>query len=167
MGRFRHSKKAHSEGEGKKNSKFTISKIGNKKLEDYFVHTQKHRNIWNSFCHFLDERFAEEDLSEILDAEEISRLKIPPIIPAHLEFNECRRSRIRRKEKSQKLSAISRRQILREQRSLLSGRTQEVKTKIQQSNSSSSETCRCADQLRSPSISKVRSNQETGAGSQI
>ena len=34
----------------------------------------------------MDERFAEEDLSEILDAEEISRLKTPPTIPELLEF---------------------------------------------------------------------------------
>ena len=86
MGRFHNSKKAHSEGKGKKNNKFTISKTGNKKLEDDFVYTQKNKNIWNSFCNFLDKRFAEEDLSEILDAEEISRLKIPPTIPALLEF---------------------------------------------------------------------------------
>jgi hypothetical protein len=76
MGRFHHSKKAHSEGKEKKRSKFTISKTGNKKLDEDFVYTQKHKNIWNSFCNFLDERFAEDDLSEILDAEEISRLKI-------------------------------------------------------------------------------------------
>ena len=86
MGRFHHSKKAHSEGKEKRKNKFTIGKTGNKKLEDDFVYTQKHKNIWNSFCNFLDERFAEEDLSEILDAEEIARLKIPPTIPAHLEF---------------------------------------------------------------------------------
>jgi hypothetical protein len=43
-------------------------------------------NIWNSFCNFLDERFAEEDLSEILNAKEIARLKIPPTIPALFEF---------------------------------------------------------------------------------
>ena len=87
MGLFHHSKKAHSEGKEKRKNKFTIGKKGNKKLEDDFVYTQKHKNIWNSFCNFLDERFAEEDLSEILDAEEISRLKIPPtIIPALLEF---------------------------------------------------------------------------------
>jgi hypothetical protein len=77
MGRFHNSKKAHSEGKGKKNNKLTISKTGNKKLEDDFVYTQKNKNIWNSFCNFLDKRFAEEDLSEILDAEEISRLKFP------------------------------------------------------------------------------------------
>jgi hypothetical protein len=46
----------------------------------------KHKNIWNSFCNFLDERFAEVDLSEILDTEEIARVKIPPTIPALLEF---------------------------------------------------------------------------------
>ena len=86
MGRFHHSKKAHSEGKEKRKNKFTIGKTGNKKLEDNFLYTQKHKNIWNSFCNFLDERFAEEDLSEILDAEEISRLKIPPTIPALLEF---------------------------------------------------------------------------------
>ena len=63
-------KKAYSEGKGKKNHKFAIGKIGNKKLEDDFVYTEKHnKNICNSFCNFLDERFAEEDLSEILDAE--------------------------------------------------------------------------------------------------
>ena len=82
MGRFHHSKKAHSEGKEKRKNKFTIGKTGNKKLADDFVYTQKHKNIWNSFCNFLDERFAEEDLSEILDAEEIARLKIPLTIPA-------------------------------------------------------------------------------------
>jgi hypothetical protein len=99
MGRFHHSKKAHSEGKEKKRSKL-------KKLDEDFVYTQKHKNIWNSFCNFLNERFAEEDLSEILDAEEISsRLKIPPTIPALLEFiptnvgdvesDEDKRARIR------------------------------------------------------------------------
>ena len=63
MGRFHHSKKAHSEGMRKNNNKFTISKKENKKLENDFVYTQKHDNIWNSFCNFLDERFVEEDLS--------------------------------------------------------------------------------------------------------
>ena len=31
-------------------------------------------------------QFAEEDLSEILDADEVARLEIPPAIPALLEF---------------------------------------------------------------------------------
>ncbi len=87
------------------NNKFAAGKTGNKKLEENFVHTQKHKNIWNSFCNFLDEKFAGEDLSETLDAEEFSRLKIPPAIPALLEFiplnagdvesDEERRARIR------------------------------------------------------------------------
>jgi hypothetical protein len=165
MGRFHHSKKAHSDGKRKKNNKFTVSKTGNKKLEDDFVYTQKHKNIWNSFCNFLDERFAERNSGRRRDSK-IKNLSnnssTSGIYP-----NEYRRRRFRRREKSQKSSATSRRQILREQGSLLSGRTQEMKTKIQQSNSSGSETCRCADQLRSPSISQVQSNQETGAGSQI
>ena len=165
MGRFYHSKKAHSEGKGKKKNKFTINKTGNKKLDEDFVYTQKHKNIWNSFCNFLDERFAKEDLSEILDAEETARLKIPPTIPAHLELIPTNIGDLESEE--QKSSANSRRQVLREQRSLSSGRTQEIKTKIQQSNSSGFETCRCADQLRSRSISQVRSNQETGPGNQI
>ncbi len=121
MGRFHHSKKAHSEGKGKKNSKFTISKTGNKKLEDDFVYTQKHKNIWNSFCNFLDERFAEEDSGRRRNL----KIKNPSNNSSTFGIhpNECRRSRIRKREKSQKSSAISRRQILREQRSLLSGRT--------------------------------------------
>ena len=39
MGRFHHSKKAHSEEKEKKKSKFTISKTGNKKLDEDFVYT--------------------------------------------------------------------------------------------------------------------------------
>jgi len=38
MGRFNHSKKAHSEGKGEKNNKFAIGKTGNKKLDDDFVY---------------------------------------------------------------------------------------------------------------------------------
>ena len=49
--------------------------------------TRRSIRISGFFCNFLDERFAEEeDLSKILDAEEITRLKIPPTIPALLEF---------------------------------------------------------------------------------
>ncbi len=104
MGQFHHSKKTHSEGKEKRKNKFTIGKT-NKNLEDDFVYTQKHKNFCNSFCNILDERFAEEGLSEILDTEEIARLKIPPTIPAHLEFtptnvggqesDEDKRARIR------------------------------------------------------------------------
>ena len=75
MGRFHHSKKAHSEGKKKKKNKFATGKTGNKKPDDDFVYMQKRKNIWNSFCNFLDEKFAEEDLSKILDTEETARLK--------------------------------------------------------------------------------------------
>ena len=104
MGRFHHSKKAHSEGRGKQKKK-SICKSVSKKLDDNFVYTQKHKNIWNSFCIFLDERFAEEDLSGILDSDEIARLRISPAIPPLLELipsnvrdvesDEDKRARIR------------------------------------------------------------------------
>ena len=156
MGRFHHSKKAHSEGRKKKNNKFAAGKTGNKKLDEDFVYTQKHKNnIWNSFCNFLDEKFAEEDLSEILDAEEISRFKIPPAIPALLEFiptnvgdlesDEERRSRIRAQTLADKSYA----------RSSLSGWIKEIEAEIQQGNGSRVETCRCADQPGSSPISEI------------
>ena len=44
-----------------------------KKLDDNFVYTQKHKNIWNSFYNFLNKRIPEENLSEILDADENAR----------------------------------------------------------------------------------------------
>ena len=122
------------EGKGKKNRKFTISKTGNKKLEDDFVYTQKHKNIWNSFCNFLDERFAEDDMSEILlDAEEIFRLKIPPTIPALLEFipsnvgdvesDEDKRARIW-------AQALSDKSYASKEAAHLEGRTQEIEAEV-------------------------------------
>ena len=42
-GRFHHSKKAHSEGRKNNNNKFAAGKIGNKKLDEDFVYTQKHK----------------------------------------------------------------------------------------------------------------------------
>jgi hypothetical protein len=167
MGRlFHHSKKAHSEGKKKKKNKFTIGKTRNKKLEDDFVYTQKHKNIWNFFCNFLDERFAEEDLSEILDAEKIARLKIPPTIPAHLEFiptnvgdqesEEEKRARIRAQSHADKSYA-----------SKEAAHLEGLKKLKQKFNRAIVLVLKHADQLGSPSISQVRSNQETGAGSKI
>ena len=69
MGRFHHSKKAHSEGRKKKKNKFAAGKTGNKKLDEDFVYTQKHKNIWNSFCNFLDEKIAKEDPKRRRDLE--------------------------------------------------------------------------------------------------
>ena len=86
----------------------------------------------------LDERIAEEDLSKILDAEEIARLKIPPAIPALLEFittnvgdlepDEDKRARIRAQT------------LTREQVSSSSGWTKESKAETQKSNSARVET---------------------------
>ena len=143
MGRFHHSKKAHSEGRKKKNNKFSAGKTGNKKLDEDFVYTQKHKNIWNSFCNFLDEKFAEEDLSEILDAEEISRLKIPPAIPALLEFIPSNVGDVEPDEERRK------------KRSSLSGWIKVIEAEIQQGNGSRVETRRRADQPGSLSISEI------------
>ena len=106
MGRHHQSKKSNAE-KGKKppGNKYDLAKSGRRKLPDDFLYTQNHKSIWNSFCNFLDERFAEEDLSEILDTDEIARIKTPPIIPAMIEFvpenpgdvesDEARRARAR------------------------------------------------------------------------
>ncbi len=40
----------------------------------------------NSFSNFLDEKFAEEDLSEILDEDEVTRIKTASVIPPMLQF---------------------------------------------------------------------------------
>ena len=161
MGRFHHSKKSHSEGKEKKKSKFTISKTGNKKLDEDFVYTQKHKNIWNSFCNFLDERFAEEDLSEILDAEKISRLKIPPTIPAHFEFipmnvgdqesEEEKRARTRAQSLADKSYASKEAAHLEGLKKLKQKFNRAIVLVLKHVD-------RCADQLGSPSISQVRSN---------
>ena len=69
MGKFHHSKKHH--GDKKKSSssrpKYDLAQSGRKKLPEDFLYTQNYKSIWNFFSNFLDERFAEEDLSEILD----------------------------------------------------------------------------------------------------
>ncbi len=50
------------------------------------MYTQNHKRIWNFFNNFLDERFAEEDLSEILDEDEVTRIKTAPTISPMLQF---------------------------------------------------------------------------------
>ena len=88
MGKFHHSKKHH--GDKKKSSssrpKYDLMQSGRKKLLEDFLYTQNHKSIWNFFSNFLDERFAEEDLSEILDEDEITRIKTAPTIPPMLQF---------------------------------------------------------------------------------
>jgi hypothetical protein len=88
MGRFHHSKKHH--GDKKKSSssrlKYDLTQAGRRKLPEDFLYTQNHKSIWNSFSNFLDENFAEEDLSEILDEDEVTRIKTAPAIPLMLQF---------------------------------------------------------------------------------
>ena len=83
MGKFHHSKKHH--GDKKKSSssrlKYDLTQAGRRKLPEDFLYTQNHKSIWNSFSNFLDEKFAEEDLSEILDEEEVTKIKNAPAIP--------------------------------------------------------------------------------------
>ena len=88
MRKFHHSKKAHSADRGNNSSKqkFDALKSSRKKLPDDFVYTQYHKSIWNSFCNFFDERLAEEDLGEILDEEEVKKIKTAPTIPPMLQF---------------------------------------------------------------------------------
>ena len=88
MGKFHHSKKHH--GDKKKSSssrpKYDLTQAGRRKLPEDFLYTQNHKSIWNSFSNFLDEKFAEEDLSEILDEDEVTRIKTAPVIPPMLQF---------------------------------------------------------------------------------
>ena len=107
MGKFHHSKKAHSAERGKGSSKSSYDGLrsGRKKLPDDFVYMQHHKSIWNSICNFFDEKLAEEDLGEILDEAEVTRIKTAPTIPPMLQFEpanpgdieteEARRTRAR------------------------------------------------------------------------
>ena len=87
MGKFHHSKKHH--GDKKKSSssrlKYDLTQAGRRKLPEDFLYTQNHKSIWNSFSNFLDEKFAEEDLSEILDEDKVTRIKTAPAIPPMLQ----------------------------------------------------------------------------------
>ena len=103
MGRFHHSKKHH--GDKKKSSssrlKYDLTQAGRRKLPEDFLYTQNHKSIWNSFSNFLDEKFAEEDLSEILDEDEVTRIKTVPAIPPMLQFEpQKRQERSNRKSPS-------------------------------------------------------------------
>ena len=108
MGKFHNSKKAQSAEKGRGSSRTKYDKLssGRKKLPEDFVYTQHHKSIWNSFCNFFDERLAAEDLSEILDEDEIIRIKTAPVIPPLIEFapavagdvetEDAKRARLRR-----------------------------------------------------------------------
>ena len=50
------------------------------------MYATKHKNIWTAFCNFFDERLAAEDLGDILDENEVTRIKTEPTIPPMLQF---------------------------------------------------------------------------------
>jgi hypothetical protein len=97
MGKFHHSKKAQSaeKGRGSSRSKYDKLSSGRKKLPEDFVYTQHHKSIWNSFCNFFDERLAAEDLAEILDEDEIIRIKTAPANAGDVETEDAKRARLR------------------------------------------------------------------------
>jgi hypothetical protein len=76
MGKFHHSKKHHGDKKKLSSSRpnYDLTQAGRKKLPEDF------------FSNFLDERFTEKDLSEILDEDEIKRIKTAPAIPPMLQF---------------------------------------------------------------------------------
>ena len=89
MRKFHHFKKHH--GDKKKSSLQDPKTIWLKPEERscpkiLYIYTQNHKSIWNSFSNFPDEKFAEEDLSEILDEDEVTRIKTTPAIPPMLQF---------------------------------------------------------------------------------
>jgi hypothetical protein len=86
MARHHLSKKSSKKQNGKKSKNFDPASNGHKKLPSNFVYSQNHKNIWNNFTNFLDEKFIDEEVGEILDEAEVLRIKTPPAIPAMLEY---------------------------------------------------------------------------------
>ncbi len=89
MGRNHQSKKANSRERGRSssNSRNESSKPGRRnKLPEDFLYAAKDKNIWTAFCNFFDERLAAEDLGDILDENEVTRIKTAPTIPPMLQF---------------------------------------------------------------------------------
>ena len=89
MGRNHQSKKANSRERGRSssNSRNDSSKSARRnKLPEDFLYAAKDKNIWTAFCNFFDERLAAEDLGDILDENEVTRIKTAPTIPPMLKF---------------------------------------------------------------------------------
>ena len=145
MGKFHHSKKHH--GDKKKSSssrlKFDLTQSGRRKLPEDFLYTQNHKSIWNSFSNFLDEKFAEEDLSEILDEDEVARIKTAPVT---IRASKPRRGKIGRGKADKAARTVNRRQVLRRERSTVSRRNKETFSEVQSSNCASAQAHRCIDQ---------------------
>ena len=100
-------------------------------------------------------------MSEILDAEKIARLKIPSTIPAHLEFIPTNVGDVESEEEKRartRAQSLADKSYASKEASHLQG-LYKLKQKFNRATSGS-ETCKCADQLTSPSISQVRPNQD-------
>ena len=54
--------------------------------EEDLLYAAKDKNIWTAFCNFFDDRLAAEDLGDILDENEVTRIKTAPTIPPMLQF---------------------------------------------------------------------------------
>jgi hypothetical protein len=132
MGKFHHSKKHH--GDKKKSSssrpRYDLTQAGRKKLpEDFLYYTQKHKSIWNFFSNFLDERFAEEDLSEFLNEDEVTRIKTTSTIPPMLQFEPQTPGEVDKAGEGSR--TITRRQVLLcRERGTVFRRNQEAGSKI-------------------------------------
>ena len=55
-------------------------------MPEDFLYSARDKNIWTAFCNFFDERLAAEDLGDILDENEVTRIKTAPTIPPMLQF---------------------------------------------------------------------------------
>ena len=88
MGRNYHQSKNALKERGRSSStnlKSESLKSGRRsKLPEDFLYATKHKNIWSSFCNFFDERLEAEELGDILDENEVARIKTALTIPAML-----------------------------------------------------------------------------------
>ena len=155
MGKFHHFMKNH--GDKKKSSssrpKYDLTQSGRKKLPEDFLFAQSHKSIWNSFSNFLDERFAEEDFSEILDEDDVIRIKTAPAIPPMLHFEPQIPGEVESEES--KARTITRGQVLCRERSTVLRRNKEASLEIQSSNCVSAQAHRCTYQLEYASVFQV------------
>jgi hypothetical protein len=55
-------------------------------LPEDFLYIAKDKNLWTAFCNFFEEKLAAEDLGDILDENEVTRIETVPTIPPMLQF---------------------------------------------------------------------------------
>ena len=165
MGKFHHSKKHN--GDKKKSSssrlQYDLTQAGRRKLPEDFLYTQNHKSIWNSFSNFLDEKFAEEDLSEILMRSQGLR----PLQQFHQCCNSSHKLQERLNRKSQSGRTITLRQVLHRKRGTVFRRNQEARSEIQSSNCVSAQAHWCPHQPWYASVPQVGPDQAPRPRDQI